>query len=156
MGKMKEALVKLAKKIAGKEPENKDSISNVLNYIADNYSQGEQPHLGTLMVGYSEQDSPIYIVSLISDLFTEFDDNFDGVETIDGLYAVLNAVGYIDYRFEHNQQTIKIGMAPRDNVYQVSMYVGNSKVLEATVDSDDNITYTISDDYFYIKYTQLF
>lgn len=42
MGKMKDALVKLAKKVSGKEldKDNKDSMSNVINFMAENYGGG--------------------------------------------------------------------------------------------------------------------
>lgn len=40
MGKMKDALVKLAKKVTGKEVEDKSSISNIIEFMADNYEGG--------------------------------------------------------------------------------------------------------------------
>lgn len=40
MGKMKDALIRLAKKVTGQDVVNKDSISNVLNFMADNYTGG--------------------------------------------------------------------------------------------------------------------
>ena len=40
MGKMKDALVKLARKVTGKDVENKDSMSNVIEFMADNYEGG--------------------------------------------------------------------------------------------------------------------
>ena len=40
MGKMKDALVKLARKVTGKEVKDENSISNVVNFMADNYTGG--------------------------------------------------------------------------------------------------------------------
>lgn len=40
MGKMKDALVKLARKVTGKEVKDENSISNVVNFMADNYEGG--------------------------------------------------------------------------------------------------------------------
>lgn len=40
MGKMKDALIRLAKKVTGQDVVNKDSMSNVLNFMADNYTGG--------------------------------------------------------------------------------------------------------------------
>ena len=120
-------------------------------------SEGQiQQHLGILKVGYSGQDDVIYITNLISGLFTEFDDNFDGVEKIDGLYNVLKAIVNFTYEFEYNQQIIRISMEFYDNVCHLAMSVDSDISLQATVDSDDNITYTTNDDYFYIKYNQIF
>ena len=47
MGKMKNALVRLAKKVTGKDVANKDSISNVLDFMADNYVGGSGNGGGT-------------------------------------------------------------------------------------------------------------
>lgn len=114
MGKMKDALVRLAKKVTGKEVKDTNSISNVVDFMADNYTGGS---------GGGSDVSHIMLGEDVNDLLFNPASHFDA----DKLKALLVAKGFNLSDLVEGQLDIKvvsINYASESSLFTMSIEEG--------------------------------
>ena len=130
MGKMKDALIKLARKITGKEVQDENSISNVVNFMADNY-QGGGSGSGSMLLDHDKlvEDNPDYSGTIYLDTVgVNAKELFDFVSN-GGIVAVKNTEVFDEDR------VVKI-------VYSTNVYF-DDEISRNVIVSDGNLTFNI-------------
>lgn len=110
MGKMKDALVKLAKKVTGQEVKDENSISNVVNFMADNYEGGSG---GSVSGIYTMSGKAISAQALdLSDAY-----QFDFDKFMEYLEASGIDLDEVVIRPEEDSFTLRAGLTTGDETY---------------------------------------
>lgn len=169
MGKMKDALVKLAKKITGKEEINKDSISNVVNEIAEGYQPPVENHLCSIEIVDENElyGCKVLVSANLGDQYFQTEDDTSTQEELDTIYKILQA---IEEGVPSSNSRIKLPLICDDSqpiVFGVSLnkignkfrfsILGNEDIAIFEINKTDGIyTFENIEAYCYISVKQLF